>query len=93
MLNGQNLSENWRIILADSPKKRLRRIPAKDSERISQAIDEMAVNPFTGDIQKIGGEENAWRRRIGNYRILFDVLFVERIVHINDIDRRTSKTY
>jgi hypothetical protein len=29
----------------------------------------MALDPFGGDILKLEGESNRWRRRIGNYRI------------------------
>ncbi len=92
-MNGLNLSRNWRVIIDNWPQKQLRRIPTNDASRISQAIDEMEINPFAGDIQKIGGEETAWRRRVGNYRILFDIYADRKIVDITDIDRRTSKSY
>lgn len=69
MSNGHKFEKSWRIILAAAPNKRLRRIPSKDSDRIKGAIDEMVLRPFGGDVQKLGGEENSWRVRVGNYRI------------------------
>ncbi len=29
------------------------------------AIEKLAVSPFAGDVEKMRGEENIWRRRIG----------------------------
>jgi hypothetical protein len=31
----------------------------------------MAEDPFSGDILKLRGMENRWRRRAGSYRISF----------------------
>lgn len=83
----------WQIRVAKTAEKQLRRIPKNDIKRISDAMDSMEANPFNGDIVKLGGENNIWRRRIGNYRIKYRLLIDEKIVDIYDIDRRTSNTY
>jgi mRNA-degrading endonuclease RelE of RelBE toxin-antitoxin system len=31
----------------------------------------MAEDPFYGDIIKLEGANNRWRRRLGSYRVLF----------------------
>jgi len=38
-------------------------------------------------------ERSAWRRRVGSYRIFFDVYPDRQVVDVVDIDRRTSSTY
>ncbi|MBZ5538776.1 MAG: hypothetical protein LAO31_22755 [Acidobacteriia bacterium] len=53
----------------------------------------MGTNPFMGDIVRLKGEPKTWRRRVGNYRIFFDVDPIFRIVDIVEITRRTSTTY
>ncbi len=88
-----NLNRNWHIIIADSAKKNLRHLPQNDVTLVEKAIDQMALNPFGGDIVKLGGEENAWRRRVGNYRIIFETVSDKNIIYIYQIKRRTSKTY
>jgi len=35
----------------------------------------------------------AWRRRVGDWRIFFDVYPEQRLVDIVDIHRRTTTTY
>ncbi|MBT9168439.1 MAG: hypothetical protein DDT19_01784 [Syntrophomonadaceae bacterium] len=88
-----NLNKNWHIIIADSAKKNFRRLPKNDSKLVENAIDQMESNPFGGDIIKLSGEENVWRRRVGNYRIIFEILSEKNIIYIYQIQRRASKTY
>ena len=66
-------------------------IPALSS--FEAAIKNFKSNPFAGDIERIEGEKNIWRRRIGAYRILYEVFLKERVVLIADIRRRTSSTF
>ena len=84
---------NWQISVAGHARKQLKRIPAADRDRIEHAIDEMWQEPFRGDIEKMGGQENSWRRRIGAYRIFYEIFTDQKIIRISDIRRRTSKTY
>lgn len=53
----------------------------------------MAADPFSGDIIKLEGETDRWRRRVGNYRIFFAVDEAKTTVAVNAISRRTSTTY
>lgn len=83
----------WRIFLTTTAKKQFRRLPARDAQRISRAIDGMELNPFSGDVKKLTTGGEVWRRRIGNYRIIFELFLRERAIFIYEITRRTSKTY
>ena len=84
---------NWIIIIDGRVRKQLRKLPAKDYERIGNSINAMEFGPFFGDIEKLGGQENSWRRRVGNYRIFYDVYADKKIIYISEIKRRTSSTY
>jgi mRNA-degrading endonuclease RelE of RelBE toxin-antitoxin system len=53
----------------------------------------MADDPFAGDVLKLEGEKDRWRRRVGNYRIFFTVDQAARTVAVSAIVRRTSTTY
>ncbi len=39
------------------------------------------------------GEENTWRRRIGAYRVLYEIHPDKKIIYVFEIKRRTSTTY
>jgi mRNA-degrading endonuclease RelE of RelBE toxin-antitoxin system len=53
----------------------------------------MALNPFSGDIIKLEGEGERWRRRVGNYRVFYTLQPAAKTVVISTITRRTSTTY
>jgi mRNA-degrading endonuclease RelE of RelBE toxin-antitoxin system len=82
----------WTVVLAGPARKSLKRIPAGDKTRILAALAEMEQNPFQGDVRKLLGLPG-FRRRVGNWRILFEVLLEQRHVAIAAIERRTSTTY
>ena len=82
----------WELVVDNDAKRRLRRFPGKDQERIAAALIEMQSDPFSGDIVKLKGS-TSFRRRVGSYRILFDINVAAHRVEVTDIARRTSTTY
>jgi len=52
----------------------------------------METNPFTGDIRPVKGLKGVFRRRVGDYRIFFTVLFEENTVVVLKISHR-SRAY
>jgi len=88
-----NSNANWELKIDEGVYKELRKFPKKDAARVIAVIENPRFNPYAGDIEKIKGEENTWRRRIGTYRIFYEVKQIRRLVHIFWIERRTSKTY
>jgi mRNA-degrading endonuclease RelE of RelBE toxin-antitoxin system len=82
----------WDVVVESSAARRLQRFPRKDQERIAAALIEMENDPFSGDLVKLKGSAG-FRRRVGAYRILFDVYTSTRRVDVTDIARRTSTTY
>ena len=56
---------SWTLRVAHRAGKSLAKSPTKDRARLLAAIAEMQDNPFAGDVVRLQGEENTWRRRIG----------------------------
>jgi mRNA interferase RelE/StbE len=84
----------WTIQIAKRAAKALAKIPAKNQRQLRAALESMQENPFSGDIVRLyAPERSAWRRRVGSYRIFFDVYPDRLVVDIIDVDRRTSTTY
>jgi len=84
---------SWELRLRNKAGKAVRRFPKKEQHKIAAALRELNFNPYAGDIEKLEGEENSWRRRIGNYLIFYEVFVKERVIYVFKIERRTSKTY
>ena len=83
----------WLVALAGPAQKSLKRIPPNDRARLRAAIDEMEENPLRGDIRKLKGGRDGFRRRLGDWRIFFDIYPEERRVVVTGIGRRASTTY
>ena len=83
----------WTIHIAKPAQKELVRAPAKSQRLLRVALEEMQQNPFRGDIVRLTSERATWRRRVGAYRIFFDVHPEHQHIDVVDIARRTSTTY
>ena len=59
---------DWKVKIAKRASKEMKRIPKKDAKRLLFVLRKLAENPYQGDIEKIKGEDNIWRRRVGNCR-------------------------
>lgn len=84
---------HWKLFLDPSAEKSLSRIPKKDANRLFSVMRSLAVNPYAGDIEKMEGEEDVWRRRVGVYRVFYEIHKARRIIYVFKVKRRTSKTY
>ena len=82
----------WTVVLAAPAQKSLKRIPTGDRTRILAALGEMQRDPFQGDIRKLQGLPG-FRRRVGNWRLFFEVVPERKHVVVTAIERRTSTTY
>jgi mRNA interferase RelE/StbE len=83
---------SWTIAVSDHTRRNLKRVPAADQARIMAALSAMQTDPLSGDVVKLAGQD-AFRRRVGNYRIIFRINFKALAVGIVDIQRRTTTTY
>ena len=88
-----NWSENWVLEVDPAVHKKLARIPRNYGERITVVIGLLPVNPYFGDIEKLKGEDNAWRRRVGPYRVFYRVIISTKEILVFKVERRTSSTY
>lgn len=88
-----SLSKNWDLQIDPSVFKVLRKISKQDAVAILEVINLLPVDPYFGDIQKMKGEQSAWRRRVGAYRIFYKIKILEKIILVFNLERRTSKTY
>lgn len=89
----KNSDGNWELILTNSAEKDLRKLPRDDLKRIDVALMGMRLDPFEGDIEKMGGRGSEYRRRVGNWRIFYTIEPSIRVVIIARVKRRTSTTY
>lgn len=56
--------------------------------RINNAIEQLLYEPPKGDIKPLKGQENIYRLRVGDYRILFEIDLENDIIVISRIAPR-----
>jgi len=83
----------WALLVAKRVRKDVKKIPQKERESIFVAIEELVHNPYGGDIEKMEGEDRVWRRRIGSYRVFYEIFSSEQVIYVFCVERRTSSTY
>jgi mRNA interferase RelE/StbE len=65
-----------------------------DQVRIAAKIDSLAHDPRPRGVEKLSGEENLYRVRVGNYRIIYQlqdaqlIVLVVKVGHRRDVYRK-----
>lgn len=88
-----NLEKNWELKIDPGVHKDLSKFPKDYARKILEVILSFEENPYGGDIEKIKGEKSLWRRRVGVYRVFYEVNQELNFVHVLWVERRVSKTY
>jgi mRNA-degrading endonuclease RelE of RelBE toxin-antitoxin system len=83
----------WNLHVTGPAQKEFLKLPPKDQAGVKNALLAMQQDSFSGDIKRLKGQTSAWRRRVGNYRIVYDLHINEQRIIVAGILRRTSTTY
>ena len=83
----------WSLVLTKPATRDLRDAPRADVEHIDVAFEDMRSDPYGGDIKFLKGTNRTMRRRVGDWRILFEVHADQHLVVILGVTRRSSNTY
>ena len=75
------------IIPGPKARKFLKKANKKIQERIIGRIRKIAKDPMPRGSIKVVGEENTYRIRVGDYRILYEIYYGEKIILIANIDK------
>ena len=76
-----------------SAEKDLRKLNAAVRRRVLRSIDALVLNPRPVGCRKLYGSENAFRIRVGDYRVIYTVddhvlvVAIERVRHRREVYR------
>ena len=86
---------NWVVRIADDAQSFLDVLAPKLRRQIWRSISQMEEDPFRGDVKPLQGGKwhGCYRRRSGDYRIVFAVDRNQRLVDIFWVLLRSEKTY
>ncbi len=82
---------NWTLLVTKPAQRDLERLSSRDRDRVVSALEALQTDPFSRDIKRL--QPSGWRRRVGSYRVFYDLYMEERQIVVTAIKRRTSTTY
>ena len=77
----------YTVFIRKSAQKSIARLASPLQDRIFHAIRELANNPRPVGVKKLTGRE-AWRIRIGNYRVIYEIRNDRRIIIVVVVGHR-----
>jgi mRNA interferase RelE/StbE len=84
--------DDYAITFARSARKELESLDASVVNRIFPRIEALAKEPRPRGCRKLHGEENLWRIRVGNYRVVYAIYDEDQVVDVIAVGHR-SKAY
>ena len=78
---------NYKVTLKQSAVKELEQLPQPDLSRVTTRIGALSTDPHPPGCEKLSGQER-YRIRQGNYRILYEIIDIDRVITIVKIGHR-----
>jgi mRNA interferase RelE/StbE len=78
---------SYEISILRRASKELAKLPQNDCKKISNAINDLAINPRPLGCKKLKGRP-AWRIRVGDYRIIYEISDQKLIIVVIDVGHR-----
>ena len=79
----------YELFFKKSVTKDLRVIPRRDVKRILKSLETLANEPRGPGCKKLSGQ-NYYRIRLGNYRIIYEILDDRLVVHVVKVAHRSQ---
>ena len=78
-----------KVFLSRRARKALDEMPQVVRRRLEDKISELSLSAYPTGCRKLKGAQNAYRLRVGNYRILYAILAKDEIL-VFKISRRET---
>ena len=84
----------YQVLIKDSAQKELAAFPSSIQKRIDTRILSLAENPRPSGVKKLAGDENLYRLRVGDYRIIYQIqdkallVLVVKVGHRREVYRQ-----
>lgn len=63
----------WKLIVAPRAERDVARLPPRDREAITRALELLPADPGRSDLKKLAGSQNRWRLRVGGWRVILEL--------------------
>ena len=78
----------YRVEFAPPAQRQIRKLPRETQKRVLQRIADLGMDPRPVGVKKLVDEENLYRVRLGDYRIVYQIRDRELVVLIVKVGHR-----
>lgn len=82
------MTSTYEVRLARRAERSLASLERREPQRIRAALDLLADNPRPPNCVAMQGEDSVYRVRVGDYRIVYEVIDAVLLVHVVRIGHR-----
>ena len=83
----------YRVEVSPAAARDLGRLPSQVRQRLEPVILGLREEPRPHGVRKIQGADQAYRVRLGDYRIVYDLYEAEKLVVVLRVVRRAESSY
>ena len=78
----------YTVEIARRAVKAIARLPRREQHRVRAAIDLLADEPRPPGCVALAGEESVYRVRVGDHRILYEIIDARLVIHVVRVAHR-----
>ncbi len=79
----------YKVVFKKRAAKEFQSLPNVALSKVAQSIDKLSLDPRPNNSKKLkGGNENIWRVRVGDYRVIYLIEDIIKIVEVRKIGHR-----
>jgi mRNA interferase RelE/StbE len=82
------MGETYSVVFVRSARKELEALPERLALRILRRIESLAREPRPPGCVKLAGSQDLWRVRVGDYRVIYSISDVRRLVDVRAVRHR-----
>jgi mRNA interferase RelE/StbE len=82
------MTPQYTVDVARHAAKAIAILPRREQQRVRAAIDLLATDPRPPGCVAMSGEAHAYRVRVGDYRIVYEVIDNRLLVHVVRVGHR-----
>ncbi|CAG4988278.1 hypothetical protein DYBT9275_00043 [Dyadobacter sp. CECT 9275] len=80
----------YKVIVTSKVLKYIKKLSARDYKIVANALEGLAADPYAGDVKKMKAYDHTFRKRAGNYRIIYEINGDILLVDVLDIGDRKN---
>jgi len=80
----------YEVKFTKGARKMFRKLSQQLQDRIQTKIDDLAIEPRPNGVKKLKGEENSYRIRVGDYRVIYDIFDDVLLVSVVEVGHRSE---